>query len=239
VAGETEGGGAADRDASGEIPRADRATRARFLTVASGVVVTWGLHNGLLLPWELRNVDATIREPSLVAVRALLWMLPALWYLGRCDPRDRRVALGVTSRPRWRGLALGALIGAAYLLLVVALLRATAEPSQANAALLPLGVLYMLLNAALEELFMRGFVLGQLVRFTSSLRAQACVALLFGLVHLPAWIGVSGIHIGLIPSFFMVTLLGAVLGGVTRLSSSIWPAIVVHFVNNLLAELLG
>jgi len=37
----------------------------------------------------------------------------------------------------------------------------------------------------------------------------------------------------------MVTLLGAVLGGVARLSSNIVPAIVVHFVNNMLAIVLG
>lgn len=234
--------GVDDRGATGGIPRADRATRSRFLAVAGGVVITWGLHNGFLLPWELRNVDATVREPSLVAMRALIWMLPALWYLRRHDPRHNLVALGVTSRVRWRGLALSALIGAAYLLMVSLLLRAAGEPHEQLAAgglLLRFGTLYTLLNAALEELFVRGFLLGQLVRFMSSFRAQLCVALLFGLVHLPAWIGVDGIHIGLIPSFFMVTLLGVVLGGAARLSNSILPAIVVHFVNNLLAELLG
>lgn len=242
VAGESESGADDDRDATGEIPRANRATRARFLAVAGGVLVAWGLHNGFLLPWELRNVDAAVREPSLVAMRALVWMLPALWYLRRHDPRSSQLALGLTSRMRWRGLALGALIATTYLALVSLLVRATAaprEPLEAGAALLRLGTLYLLLNAALEELFVRGFVLGQLVRFTSSFRAQACTALLFGLVHLPAWIGVDGVHIGLIPSFFMVTLLGAVLGGVARLSNSILPAIAVHFANNLLAELLG
>ena len=229
-------------EAAGEIPRGDAVTRARFFAVAGAVLITWGLHNGFLLPWELEHVDTVVREPLLFAVRALIWMLPALWYLRRHDPRHTLVALGVTSWVRWRVLALAAVIGAAYLVFVCLLLRATAEAEQplaAGAALLQVHTLYALLNAALEEVFVRGFLLGQLLRFTSSLRAQACVAVLFGLVHLPGWLGVDGVHIGLVPSLFMVTLLGAVLGGVARLSNSILPAIVLHFVNNLLAELLG
>lgn len=97
----------------------------------------------------------------------------------------------------------------------------------------------MLLKAALEELLMRGFLLGQLVRFTSSFRAQAATAVLFTLMHIPSWVAVEHMGIELLPSTIAVLVLGLVLGAVARASNNVVPAIVLHFANNLVAEVLG
>jgi membrane protease YdiL (CAAX protease family) len=114
------------------------------------------------------------------------------------------------------------------------------DPSQQTPSLLEvfgrLGALYALLRSVLEELFTRGFLLGQLLRFTTSFRAQASVALLFACAHLPAWLALDGPSLAFLPSLIVLTLLGAVLGKMTRASNSIVPAIVLHWVNNLLAS---
>lgn len=224
-------------------PERDRTAKRALWLVAGGVLSLWAAHNALVLPWEVQHVEEAVREPVLVLLRAVIWMVPALLYLRRHDPRPPLEALGVTARVNPRGLAKSAVGTALYLALIVMLLGATTPPEAASAGwsgLAPLTVVYMVLKAALEELFMRGFVLGQLARFTTSFRAQASVAVLFALVHLPSWIAVE--HMGteqLLPSMIAVLVLGVVLGAVARASNNVVPAIVLHFVNNLLGELAG
>jgi membrane protease YdiL (CAAX protease family) len=107
------------------------------------------------------------------------------------------------------------------------------------ATLARVSVLSSLMASVLEELLMRGFLLGQLMRFTTSLRAQASVAILFALMHLPGWIALEGVSIDLVVSTLMIMVLGAVLGAVARASNSILPAIALHCANNFLGEWLG
>jgi membrane protease YdiL (CAAX protease family) len=224
----------------GEAPaHGDRGGQRRLLLVTALVLLPWALHNGLLLPWEVRHFDASVREPALLLLRAALWLTPAVIYIGKNDPRSRATALGL-GRPSWRGTVLGLLPALAYLGLVGALQAAmtAAHPASPSALLRPHSV-YLLLLVALEELLLRGFLLGQLVRFTTSFRAQAIVAVLYALMHLPGWIALEGLTVSLVPQTISVLLLGVVLGVLTRSARSILPAIVVHFLNNVLAELLG
>lgn len=53
---------------------------------------------------------------------------------------------------------------------------------------------------AFEELLLRGFLLGPLVPFTSPLRAQASVAVLFALMHVPGWTALRGLQEWMPPS---------------------------------------
>jgi membrane protease YdiL (CAAX protease family) len=210
--------------------------------VAGGVLGIWALHNGLLLPWELRHLRSVVREPGLVVVRVLLWLCPALFYLKQYDARPRLEALGVTSALNRRGLAWSGLASVVYLAWVAWLLLAMRPPGQPAAgfgALASISAVYMLLTVLLEELLMRGFLLGQLVRFLGSFWAQAWVALLFALMHVPGWLALDGWSWFLLPSFLSLTLLGALLGGVYRASNSLWPAIALHLANNVLADVLG
>jgi membrane protease YdiL (CAAX protease family) len=224
-------------------PEHDRAAKRALWLVAGGVVLVWSAHNALLLPWEVSHIEEAVREPALVLLRAVIWMVPVLFYLRRHDRRRPLEALGVTARVNPRGLAKSAVGAAIYVALIVMLLRAATPPEAvgaAGSALAPLTVVYMVLKAALEELFMRGFLLGQLVRFTSSFRAQAGVAVLFMLVHFPNWIAVMHMPTEqLVPSAIAVLVLGIVLGAVARASNNIVPAIVLHFINNLIGELGG
>jgi membrane protease YdiL (CAAX protease family) len=58
-------------------------------------------------------------------------------------------------------------------------------------------------------------------------------------MHLPAWIAMGGMSISVAVSFVVLFVMGLVLGALTWASGSLWPAIAVHFVNNLLAAWFG
>ena len=92
---------------------------------------------------------------------------------------------------------------------------------------LPLGVFGVIITvittaffpAFLEELAMRGIVMGMLRKFGDGF-AVFCSAFVFGIMH------ASGDQI------VFAFLVGVILGFITVKTNSIWPAITVHFLNN-------
>lgn len=82
-----------------------------------------------------------------------------------------------------------------------------------------------ILPALLEEMVMRGYVLGALRRYGDKL-AVVITAMLFGLIH--------GNVLQLPFAFF----LGLVLGWLVVQTDSIWPAVLLHFGNNAMSVLL-
>ncbi len=222
-------------------PPEARARRA-FWLVGGGILAVWGGHNGWLSGWEIRHVGAAAREPALVLLRALCWFVPIAWYLRRYESRGALAALGVTSRCNARGLAWSLLVASAYLFPVGLLVRSSAPPGHdldVVGTFASPHALYQGVTIAMEELLMRGFLLRQLVRFASPLRAQVVVAALFAGMHLPGWIALEGIGFELVPSTIMVLVLGGVLGVVARAGNNIILAFLVHFSSNMLAELYG
>lgn len=215
-------------------PRARRA----FWMVTGAVLGGWWLHNLVLLPWERAQLDGTFRALLTNLLRAAVWLIPTSYYLQRYDARPPGEALGLTSRLAPRGCVLGAIPALAYLALS-ALLQGISEPLESfGASVLRWENLSMLVTVVLEEILMRGFVLGQLARFMRGWKAQLVTAGLFAGMHLPGWVVTIGLDIALLPMSISVFLLGVVLGIVARKSNSIWPAIALHFLNNLLADWL-
>lgn len=81
------------------------------------------------------------------------------------------------------------------------------------------------LPALTEEMVMRGYVLGALRRYGDKL-AIVLSALFFGLVH------------GNVLQLPFAFLLGLVLGWLVVQTDSIWPAVLLHFGNNIMSVLL-
>ena len=113
--------------AAGDTRSDDRAAKRALWLVAGGVLSIWAAHNALLQPWEVTHIDVAVREPLLILLRALTWMLPALLYLRRHDRRRPLEALGVTSPVKPRGLVKSAVGVAIYLTLILLLVRATSH----------------------------------------------------------------------------------------------------------------
>lgn len=85
-----------------------------------------------------------------------------------------------------------------------------------------------------EELLFRGFILGHLLRRLSPWKAVALSSLLFGLWHLKnlAFIGAPEVLLQVAVTGLVV---GSVLAVITFKMRSIWPALMVHFLWNLVA----
>lgn len=93
---------------------------------------------------------------------------------------------------------------------------------------LPLALLVVSLGPLVEELLFRGVLLSSLARHVGSGWAIVLTAAMFACVHLPdlsfLWYALPNL-----------ALLGLVLGWLRVRSGSIWPAVLAHGVNNLLA----
>jgi len=93
---------------------------------------------------------------------------------------------------------------------------------------LPLALLVVSIGPMVEELLFRGVLLSAIARYTGNGAAIVLSAVLFACVHLPdlsfLWYALPNL-----------ALLGLVLGWLRVQSGSIWPAVVAHGMNNLLA----
>lgn len=93
---------------------------------------------------------------------------------------------------------------------------------------LPLALLVISIGPMVEELLFRGVLLSAIARYTGNGAAIVLSALLFACVHLPdlsfLWYALPNL-----------ALLGMILGWLRVQSGSIWPAVVAHGMNNLLA----
>jgi membrane protease YdiL (CAAX protease family) len=90
----------------------------------------------------------------------------------------------------------------------------------------------VLINPIYEELIFRGWILGRLTRWKSPAIGIAVSSLLFGILHLRNifWLETDV----LIRSVFMTgCVIGPVLGYVALRCRSVWPAVIVHYLNNL------
>ena len=89
-----------------------------------------------------------------------------------------------------------------------------------------------LVNPIYEELIFRGWILGRLARWRSSAVAIAISSLLFGLLHLRNifWLEPDAL---LKLVLYTGGVLGPVLGYVTLRCRSVWPAVILHYLNNL------
>jgi membrane protease YdiL (CAAX protease family) len=101
----------------------------------------------------------------------------------------------------------------------------------ANASLLvrlPLALLVVSVGPMVEELLFRGVLLSAVARHVGHGWAVALTALLFACVHLPdlgfLWYALPNL-----------ALLGLILGWLRVQSGSIWPSVIAHGMNNLLA----
>jgi membrane protease YdiL (CAAX protease family) len=91
----------------------------------------------------------------------------------------------------------------------------------------------MLICPIYEELIFRGWILGRLARWRSPAIAIAVSSLLFGILHLRLvyWLDTRAL-LGVVAYTGLV--LGPLLGWVALRCKSVWPAVILHYVNNLL-----
>jgi membrane protease YdiL (CAAX protease family) len=160
-----------------------------------------------------------------------LVVIGVVWLVLRRDhPRIRLLHLG------WPAVAWAVggtlLFFLVFLLIPASLLGREGLPLIAVLRDAPWLVPANLLQGAAQELQFRGLLLGSLERLTSPVVANAAAAVVFGLAHLAI------VYQGPIAPFVPLTmLLGFVLGWVTQKTGSLWPAIIVHGVADVVVTL--
>jgi len=175
---------------------------------------------------------------ALLACKGALWVLPAALMARAVLHEPVAPSLGMTRRGEparyWKASA----IGFAFLAIVAGLQgMINGWPQNAAIPILP-GLVLAAVNATIEEVSFRGFILRQLAKRAPFWRANLFQSLLFILVHWPGWFA-HGPRWEILPMSIGLLLLALVLGWITRLTGSVWLAVVVHTINNLVASRLS
>lgn len=203
-----------------------------FALTAAVIFGLWGMHNLLLLPLEKLHLPDRILEPALVVARLGVWFAPVGWYLARHGIHPAEAfALRPTAPSTWERWAL--LPGLIYLAGAAALVGsggASAAHALGPGAIVAFGV-----GILFEELLMRGFVFGELSRWWAARWVILGTAALFAGMHIPGWLGQGMAPEMIAPSFGVLLALGLVLGVARWGTSSVWPPVAIHLLNNLLA----
>lgn len=203
----------------------------------------WSLHNALLLPMEEKWLEPSLREPLVIGLRVLVWLPLFGLHLMRYESRRWLEALGLSTPLRLRNTLWVFVVGISYLVATRLLVRIAAGAPAQTASLATVFFSFHMLGVwvvvLLEELVLRGFLLGQMLLDMRARRAVLLTALLYASLHLPGWVARDGWHIGLIVSSLVIFLLGVLLGWARVASGSLYPALLLHFANNALAIWLG
>lgn len=194
----------------------------------------------------LRAVGIAVASPSpgvtavLVALQFVGFLVVGYWYLARVGDRE----LVHLERPTLRvaGWIVVGLVGLYALNFVAAAVLATLgiEPA-ANRVIVdnrdqPVALLYLAAVSVLfvapgEELLFRGVVQGLFRRVAGAVPAVAVASMAFGLVHVPALIGVPETDptvVQLAAYVVIAALLGAVLGTVYERTRTLAAPVAIH-----------
>jgi membrane protease YdiL (CAAX protease family) len=203
--------------------------------------------------WTLRatalySIDEQIHSQVLGsiysnAVKFLLWVVPAVVYLRAVDHQPALAYLKLTTPIDKRGLGyavvLSALYFAATILFETRFGGKTLNDLYAASLVEWLTVTaFVFFSPISEEILFRGFVLHQFADRLRFWAANLITATLFTLIHWPFWIWHNGFHFSTVQNSVGILLMAILLGYIVRLTNSLWPAVVVHIVNNLLAHFL-
>jgi membrane protease YdiL (CAAX protease family) len=216
----------------GELPKPERLSRLALFALYAAPAGLWAVGSSLGHVWE-REGWLVSGERSLL--RALVLLVPAaLWARHRLGERLHE-AFGLGA-PLRRGIRRALLVSALYLGTVSAISVSQGQPL--IGALAPWALLYLPLDAAVEEAFFRGFLLLHWARGRRFAAANSLCSLFFVLVHFRIFVGLwsSGARFELIPIALSLFLLALALGDATRATRSIWIAVLLHTLNNILAS---
>jgi len=177
------------------------------------------------------------------AVKFLLWVVPALVFASRVRGERPLAYLGITTMPSPRQWAWCLAVVGGFLAAVAAtettLLgrKHFVWSGAAGYATVP-GLALLLATPLFEETLFRGLFANEIRRFRGPWAAAVLTALLFAGIHLPNWIWINGLTVGVLANAAGVFVFGLLAAWVYLKTSSIWPPTLAHIANNLLAALL-
>lgn len=231
--------------------------RSRALLGLIAIMFTlWTLWSTAALPY-LPEATGALHTVQSVLVRVALWVAPSAYYLWKYKRADALSGLGLGPPPSVeRGLAATSLVVAAALAVSVDVSRKlNVQIAEVWLELWRRGAFEGFQTPFFEELVFRGVIFSELLSlsglsqhaellpFTTRIKrawlANLGASLVFVGMHWPWWIFTEGLGTGLLMKSLPVFLLSLVLGVVFARGRSLWPCVVLHWLNNSLAQLAG
>ncbi len=233
-----------------------RQQRSRQLLVLIGALfLSWTIWSTGILP-RLQPATGIAHELRAISVRLLLWVLPAgtyLWLRYRSDLlRPLRLSLPPTAR-HWL-IALGITAMASFAVSLDVARKLQAPPGEVWQRLLDTVQLSFPTAPFFEELIFRGVILSEMLSLLDarvqarsqdiSLRQRTWLAnlassLVFAGLHWPWWIYTRGFDRVFWENTAGVFLISLVLGMLFIRGRSLWPCMLLHWLNNELSRLAG
>ncbi|HJE86562.1 CPBP family intramembrane metalloprotease [Levilactobacillus brevis] len=180
-------------------------------------------------------------ELALDAVKLIIWVGGALWFLHRAHPEELAISPREQWRPNWHFTA-GYVIWAVIVVYLLAEFALIHHGLRISPSFTPeYWGRYFLVVGVAEEFLFRGYFFNVLLKKFSLTRANTIQALAFACLHIPrylttvpamspaTWIG----------NLVTVAALGALFGWLYAKSRSLWPGIIVHMTWDILVTLFG
>lgn len=227
-----------------------------LLGLIAFMFTSWTLWSTMVLPY-LEPTVGWLHTVSAASIRLGLWVLPSAYYLWKFKTREpvRGLGLGLPSTLE-RGLGAMSLASVAALAVSVDVARKlNATIPEVWLLLWSRGNFEGFQTPFFEELVFRGVIFSEMlnlsglsqraellplrVRIQRAWLANLGASLVFVGMHWPWWIYVDGLGLGLFIKSLPVFLLSLVLGVVFARGRSLWPCVLLHWLNNSLAQLVG
>lgn len=209
-----------------------------FLLFLAFFYAAWTLRVVLLMPIDAYIENEWIQQCWSQGLRLSLWIAPLLIYLKKVEHAIPIQFLKLDTFPRGKSLLQGAGIMAAFLLACVlnsiflqggSLSRLSEFTTSRWISLIS----SMSIISIVEEIVYRGFIFQKLRSAFSFHRTNLYTAFLFLLIHLPGWLYMQGPHWGMLTLAASIFVAGWIFGWVREVTASLWPPIIVHFLNNI------
>jgi membrane protease YdiL (CAAX protease family) len=208
-----------------------------FIAYLVGFFTCWTFYVVMIYPVTVMNWGRDSLATALMGIfiRMLLWLLPVycfLKYVDKVNPVQYLKLNIYNSR-----VFLSIMIGGVGYGLVYLMQYGFPQLDQINITWSSiLGV--ALTVGIFEESVFRGFIMQKLAERTGFWPANILASILFVLIHFPGWF-----LIGLNPnipfvSILAVMLLGLLMGLLVKQTKSLWPAIIVHQLNDIFAVII-
>jgi membrane protease YdiL (CAAX protease family) len=225
------------------IPKYTRRQLACQLSLFVAVfLAVWSLRATVFFALDERIASPIWRAAYSNLLKLVLWVLPAAVFASRLRMASPAQYLGLSVAPSARIWSLCLMVTSAFLMLVAfadttfggKLLSATGLLSfPAAIVLLQFG-----LSPLLEEVFFRGLVMKEFLVLLPTHLAIVANSLLFVSVHLPFWLSHGELTQAMAANAIGVFLFSLLACWLYAKSSSVWPPVVAHIANNLLAAIL-
>jgi membrane protease YdiL (CAAX protease family) len=216
----------------------------RLLLYVAVFFIAWTIRATVLFP-----IDKNISSPALGqlyadVLRILIWVLPALAYLAWVDKKRPIEYLLLNTVGRAKDVFPSAFVVTIYFALIL-IVESVLANHPLKITITPLSnswlktVLVLTIAPIAEEILYRGFLLQKFQAIFGNSRSNLITSLLFVAIHWPNWLytGKSFVEIGTLS--VQIFILSLLLGNLVQRTSSLWPSILTHMLNNMISFFVG